>query len=504
MVTKYRLGWCKRFSVMSWVGVIEAIALSGGIACAQITPDTTLGTEGSVVTPGVVIRGTVGDRIDGGAQRGGNLFHSFSQFNVGDGQRVYFANPIDVQNILTRVTGGTVSNIEGVLGVDGSANLFLLNPNGIISGPNARTDISGAFVGTTANAIEFGNQGVFSATNPDAPPLLTINPSALLFTQLNPGAIINRTRLTTTDASFSPQQGNQFLVGGDVIFDGGQAGGAINRLELGGLSGVGAVELIGSGNDIQLNFPAGVPRGDVIFQNNAVALTTEGGAIAVQARNLTLSGTSLIGVTLQAGAGAVGSPSGDVTINATGTVSLDGSFITTEGGAIAVHARNLSLSGNSFISATLEAGAGAVGSRSGDVTINATGTVALDSSFITNFGLDNSLGDTGNVAINAQSIRLTNRSQISTRGERDRGSIRLNATEDVTLDSNSLILTFGNRTSIGESGDITITGRTINLSNQAVINSGNIGQGRGGKTILQAQDTISLSSGSSIHRTYAN
>ncbi len=435
------------------MGVIEAIALIGGMASAQITPDTTLGAEGSVVTPGIVIRGIVSDRIDGGAQRGGNLFHSFSQFNVGDGQRVYFANPIDVQNILTRVTGGTVSNIQGVLGVDGSANLFLLNPNGIIFGLNARTDVSGAFVGTTANGIQFGNQGVFSATNPDAPPLLTINPSALLFTQLNPGAIVNRARPTATDAStnasFSPQQGNGFLVGGDITFDGGLAGGAIARLELGGLAGVGAVELTGSGNELRLNFPAGVPRADVVLQNKAAALTTGGGAITVYARNLTLSGTSQITTSLEAGAGAAGSRSGDVVINATGAVTLDGN------------------------------------------------------SFIANLGLDNSLGDTGNVEIDAQSIRLTNTSQINTAGERNRGSIRLNAIEDVTLDSNSLIATFGKQTSIGESGDITITARTINLSNQAAIGSGNIGQGRGGRTILQAQDVISLSSGSGIQSSSA-
>lgn len=449
MVTEYWLSWCKRLSLMSWVGVIEAIALGGGIACAQITPDTTLGAEGSVITPGVIIRGIVSDRIDGGAQRGGNLFHSFSEFNVGDGQRVYFANPIDVQNILTRVTGGTVSNIQGVLGVDGSANLFLLNPNGIIFGLNARTDLSGAFVGTTANGIQFGNQGVFSTTNPDAPPLLTINPSALLFNQLNPGAIINRARPTTTDASFSPQQGSGFLVGGDITFDGGFAGGAIARLELGGLAGVGAVELTGSGNELRLNFPVGVPRADVVLQNQAAALTTGGGAITVHARNLTLSGTSQITTSLQAGAGTAGSRSGDVVIDATGAVTLDGN------------------------------------------------------SFIANLGLDNSLGDTGNIEIDAQSIRLTNTSQISTNGERNRGSIHLNAIEDVTLDSNSLIATFGRPTSIGESGDITITARTINLSNQAAIGSGNIGQGRGGRTILQAQDVISLSSGSGIQSSSA-
>ncbi|MEQ9355139.1 two-partner secretion domain-containing protein [Coleofasciculus chthonoplastes] len=142
---------------------------------AQVIPDSTLGGEGSVVTPDVIIEGLPADQIDGGAIRGANLFHSFSEFNVGAGQRVYFANPTGIDTILSRVTGTDVSDILGTLGVNGRANLFLMNPNGIVFGKNAQLDVQGAFVASTAEGWVFENGTEFSATNPQAPPLLTIN-----------------------------------------------------------------------------------------------------------------------------------------------------------------------------------------------------------------------------------------------------------------------------------------------------------------------------------------
>ncbi|MBD2448596.1 filamentous hemagglutinin N-terminal domain-containing protein [Nostoc sp. FACHB-152] len=141
----------------------------------QITPDTTLGTESSQVNSHVMIRGLEGDRIDGGAVRGSALFHSFSEFNVNDGQRVYFSNPAGITNIFTRVTGADISRIFGTLGVDGSANLFLLNPQGIKFGSNAQLDIQGSFVASTANSFVFPDGSEFSAKNPKAPPLLTMS-----------------------------------------------------------------------------------------------------------------------------------------------------------------------------------------------------------------------------------------------------------------------------------------------------------------------------------------
>ena len=101
-----------------------AIAFSGNRGLGQITPDATLGGESSSVTPNVNVRGLPADLIEGGAARGANLFHSFSIFNVGSGQRVYFANPAGIQNILSRIIGTNPSNILGTLGVNGGANLF--------------------------------------------------------------------------------------------------------------------------------------------------------------------------------------------------------------------------------------------------------------------------------------------------------------------------------------------------------------------------------------------
>lgn len=78
---------------------------------AQITPDSTLGSENSTVTQAAIVRGELADLIEGGAARDGNLFHSFLEFNVNQGQRVYFANPDGIESILSRITGGDPSNI---------------------------------------------------------------------------------------------------------------------------------------------------------------------------------------------------------------------------------------------------------------------------------------------------------------------------------------------------------------------------------------------------------
>jgi filamentous hemagglutinin family protein len=98
-------------------------------AVGQIIPDETLGNERSQLTPNVTINGQLADQIEAGARRGNNLFHSFSQFNVSNGQRVYFGNPVGVENILSRVTGINSSNILGTLGVNGRAKLSFINPN---------------------------------------------------------------------------------------------------------------------------------------------------------------------------------------------------------------------------------------------------------------------------------------------------------------------------------------------------------------------------------------
>ncbi|NER83897.1 MAG: filamentous hemagglutinin N-terminal domain-containing protein [Leptolyngbya sp. SIO1D8] len=144
-------------------------------ALAQIVPDTSLGGESSVVTPNAFVQGDWADLIEGGAPRGSALFHSFEAFNVNGGQRVYFANPIGIENILSRVTGLSPSQIDGLLGVDGAANLFFLNPNGILFGPDAQLDVPGALVASTSDRFQFADGSEFRATDPNDAPLVTVN-----------------------------------------------------------------------------------------------------------------------------------------------------------------------------------------------------------------------------------------------------------------------------------------------------------------------------------------
>jgi filamentous hemagglutinin family protein len=431
VINKTFLHWClKTASSWSLFGII-AFVPTLVFAESNISPDNTLGAENSRVVPNY--NGQPIEVITGGATRGINLFHSFREFNVSEGRGAYFMSPgADIQNILARVTGMNRSEILGRLGTFGEskANLFLMNPNGIIFGKNASLDVQGSFVGTTANAIQFGERGNFSATNPEVPTLLTVNPSALFFNQITRSEIINR----------SPQiaiPGSYYLIGGDITFDGGIATSVGNRLELGTVAGTGTVGLIGSGNQMQLVFPEGLSRGDIVLKNNA-AVTTAGG------------------------------------------------------GAITVNTGNLSLSGNSSIISTLQAGEGTPGVAAGDVVVNATGNVILDNfSYISSRGLENSLGDTGNIVINAGSISLKNQSLIDSTGPKSRGNISLNVKDNLSLDQ-GFIVSSGLYMPKGKSGDITITSRNINLNNQSFISSANNGQGQGGKITLNVREAIIL------------
>ena len=168
-------------------------AFWGAPSYAQINPDQTLGAESPIVIPNVEIKGDLADVIEGGAIRGGNLFHSFSDFNVLELERVYFANPVGIDSILSRVTGNDLSNIFGTLGVDGTADLFLINPNGIIFGPNVNLDIEGSLYATTAEGISLG-ENVFSASKPEQSQLLSVSPSTSLLNYLtsSSGNIENR------------------------------------------------------------------------------------------------------------------------------------------------------------------------------------------------------------------------------------------------------------------------------------------------------------------------
>ncbi len=158
---------------------------------AQIIPDRTLPSNSRVNLPGCV-----NCVIEGGTLRGVNLFHSFQEFSIPTGGSAYFNNPSRVENILTRVTGTSLSHIDGLLKANGTANFFLLNPNGILLGANARLELGGSFFVSAADRFQFSDGSEFSATHPQAPPLLTVNLTPGLQVGQRTAAVQNRANLT--------------------------------------------------------------------------------------------------------------------------------------------------------------------------------------------------------------------------------------------------------------------------------------------------------------------
>ncbi len=207
-----------------------------GPAIAQVVvPDATLPVNSQVTPAGNT------NVITGGTQAGNNLFHSFEQFSIPTGSQAHFNNALNIQNVISRVTGGSISNIDGLIQANGTANLFLLNPNGIIFGPNASLDIGGSFVASTASSIKFADETQFSATKPQSSPLLTV--SVPIGLQLGRSARDIQVRESVLEI----QNGQTLaIIGGNVSIEGGDPGSLTasgGRIELGGLADAGIVKI---------------------------------------------------------------------------------------------------------------------------------------------------------------------------------------------------------------------------------------------------------------------
>ncbi|MDX2096375.1 MAG: filamentous hemagglutinin N-terminal domain-containing protein, partial [Leptolyngbyaceae cyanobacterium bins.59] len=335
---------------------------------AQLIPDGTLGT--TLQTSGAI------DRVNGGFQAGINLFHSFLELNGATGRVLSFTDP-GVSNILVRVTGGNPSTFNGQIAVNGAANLFVLNPNGIVFGPRATLNVRGSFVATTADAIGFGETGQFTALPTDLPAPLTVQPSAFLFNQLQKGSQIQ------SQGNLRLREGRSLLlIGGDVSLQGGQVVAPRGQIELGGLAQPGAIDLTIADASLSLTYPRDIERGNLRLSQRALVDTrgSGGGAIQLQGREIVLQDFSR--VLAETTGAAVGK---DVFVQADQLQLLDGSLISTTtrgpgtGGNLTVNVTGLTqLSGVSptnaaggFFSEVTSGGAG------GGLTVN-TGQLVVE------------------------------------------------------------------------------------------------------------------------------
>ncbi len=227
--------WTRILQLSLVISCLDILVITSRLL-AQIIPDATLGAEKSRVTSNQEIHGINSTLIEGGAIRDSNLFHSFQEFNIDEGRGAYFSNPAAVQNIFSRVTGGNISKIFGTLGVLGNANLFFLNPNGILFGANASLDLQGSFLGSSGDRLFFENGWEFSASQPEAPPLLTINmPIGLGFLDNQRSKVENAGNLTVGFGQGITLAGNQVSSTGSINAPGG-------RVELLGTESVALLE----------------------------------------------------------------------------------------------------------------------------------------------------------------------------------------------------------------------------------------------------------------------
>ena len=465
----------KKLSLLLFlVGSITIPGIFFKPAIAQVTPDgttnTTVNAEGNDLT------------IQNGDRAGNNLFHSFQDFSVPNGGEAFFDNAADIANILSRVTGRNISNIDGLIRANGSANLFLINPAGIIFGENASLNIGGSFYGSTADSILF-EDGEFSATDLDNPPLLTINAPIGLSFRDNPGEITNLSSVPNSAEEFvglEVNPGNNLaLIGGNINFERGNLTAPGGNIELGGLSQAGTV---GINDDGSLSFPGGVTKADVNLNNGADvdARGTGGGSISVNARNLNLSpgefGSSFIRAGIRAESTSAEAQAGDVTIDV---------------------AENITLNDSRILNRVNTDGVG----NSGNITITAGSIEAMNSGQVSasTFGQ----GDAGDVTIDTGTLTLRNGGEINsdTSGQGNAGLINIIASDTITIDGvdsgndDSDITSEVNSEAVGNAGDITIDTGTLVLSNGGEIETDTSGQGNAGSVNITATDTITIDGG---------
>lgn len=485
---------------------------------AQIVPDSTLPNNSSVST------GENISTITGGTVAGNNLFHSFDVFSVPTGNTAYFNNPPDIQNIISRVTGSSISNIDGLIRANGGANLFLINPNGIIFGSNASLNIGGSFIASTASSLNFADGNSFSAAH-STTPLLTVSvPTGLQFGVIN-GSIRNQSIASGIDITgtevvtglqVKPDK-TLALIGGDLVIEGGYLTAQQGRIELGSVAQTGQVNLnprekgwafgyedVQSFKDIQLSQSSNVDTsgergGEIQIQGRRVSLT-EGSQINSLTYGLEPGGTLTVNASDAVELSGSSSSSGLPSILSTIAFSTQAGAFVGKAGDIKINTGKLIVQNQAAISSAGQTGQG------GNLTVNASDFVELVNGFLDAQTL--SVGNAGDLTIATRRLIVRNGGQVSaaSNGQGNGGSILIDASNAVNLfgvgfDSGLSSGLFTKTFNGGQGGNITVKTLDFRVADGALVDALTQAQGNGGQVTINARTFEAINGGQVVTNT---
>ncbi|HUJ70691.1 MAG TPA: filamentous hemagglutinin N-terminal domain-containing protein [Verrucomicrobiae bacterium] len=432
---------------MTRMGLCSAmgLALFAAPIRGQVVLDGSLGTGGAIAGPNYTIPPSSGKIV------GNNLFHSFSQFSLASGETATFSGPNSIHNVLARVTGGQPSSIDGTISCTiPGANFFLINPFGIMFGPNAQVNVSGSFVATTADHIGLAGGGRFDARNPANDLLTMAAPESFGFL----GPTVAPISINGSTLSVIPGKVLS-LIGGDINISGGMLSSGGTLSSGGALPAEGGrVTLISAASAGELRLPAddllfspdvsGFGKLGTIHLSEGVAIDVSGdrgGRVTIAANDVIMSGLN--------GLGGIEADTGD-----------------TDGLGISILARHLIEINNGITIYAFASGAGA----GGNIELTAP-TVLLNGASV---GTDTTGdGHAGDIVIAAGDLEITDNAQISagSSGAGDGGNIQITVSSLELDGSGNFAGINAGAFADGKAGTIFITADSIDMKNTAYISS---------------------------------
>jgi filamentous hemagglutinin family protein len=414
--------------------------------------------------------------ITGGIRRGNSIFHSFTDFSVPIKASAIFSNPTENQSIITRVTGSLFSDINGTVDTQG-ANFFLINPNGIVFGPGAQLNVGRIFAASTANGIDLVTDGgkiiTFGTSAGGDAPLLEINPNIFFnVSRFNLGGGSGEIK---NFGSLQTGNSNQYigLIGGNISVDEGQIVAPGGRVELGGLSATGSIGFEGDGAIPKLSFPVDVARSNVLLTNLTAKIDVTGvggGDIAITAQNIDLlEGASLLGgISEKSGSSEI--IAGDIKLTATNMIRIGSSSTINNdlnqesignAGNIIINAGDISLESAASLN-SLNSGQG----NAGNILITAKNSVNLANAEIASRRIFGGTGNSGNISIDTGSLSASDATQLTTltEGEGNAGNVTVKAKNSISFVNSSIFSTV-EPGGVGNGGNIDIRSSSLSLQN---------------------------------------